>query len=208
MITEISQRLRLTLPSDPENKLTIGQNQPVVGFKGKYALLKSYPDLMLQYHDGQLQNQTVLVLELGFTEEYAKLRQSARLWIEGTEHVRIVMLIKIREIPRYADPRLKPGREKRLTTQLPTLSSIKLDDVRAEDANDPSSPLLMYGLPFAGRFTASFELWRRNEDGEAELAQESAVSVNQPSRALPRELISEARLSKTTLQLPRYQKSR
>lgn len=131
---------------------------------------------MLQCRNKQLQNETLLALELGFSEGYAGLQRSKKLWIEGTETAPMVLVIKISEYPRYANPLTKYGWEKRLTTELPSLASIKQEDVRPEDLNDPNSPLFMYGLQFAGRLSASFELSRRNKDGKEELVEKGDVS--------------------------------
>jgi hypothetical protein len=177
MISKTSQVLRSALPNDPKERFNIRHNQIVVGFLGNYASSSSTPDLMLQctsVRDGKLQNQSLLVLELGFSQSYSDLERSMKLWIEGTETVSIAMLIKIDEDPRYRNPLLEAGWEAH-ASRLPKLASIRQEDVPI-DPNDRSSPLHMYGLPFAGRFSAFFELWRRNKDGRAELEGERVVS--------------------------------
>ena len=44
------------------------------------------------------------VVEKGFSESYGDLVNDARLWLEGNHEVRMVILIKIKEDPKYQNP--------------------------------------------------------------------------------------------------------
>ena len=44
------------------------------------------------------------VVEIGFTETYEELIHDVKLWIEGNQDIRTVILIKVEENPQYRSP--------------------------------------------------------------------------------------------------------
>lgn len=44
------------------------------------------------------------MIEIGFAKTYKKLVDDIKMWIKRTENIRTVILIKIKENPRYCSP--------------------------------------------------------------------------------------------------------
>jgi hypothetical protein len=71
------------------------------GFRGQYLGSTKTADLAVQITNAKGQYETKMVVEIGFSEEYAALINDVRLWLEGMSSVSLCVLVNFEEEPRY-----------------------------------------------------------------------------------------------------------
>jgi len=79
-------------------------NQTFTGFEGQYTGSSKVPDLALLSRNVNRVNEPKFILEVGLSETYEQLVQDAKLWLEGTRDVLVVVLVKFTENPKYRCP--------------------------------------------------------------------------------------------------------
>ena len=73
-------------------------------FSGAYFGTRKIPDLAIVVNDDDHTRIPRIVFEIGISESYSHLEQSAKLWLEGMPGVQQYILIKIYETPAYSSP--------------------------------------------------------------------------------------------------------
>ncbi|XXG96791.1 YAP1-binding protein 1 [Hypoxylon texense] len=137
-------------------------------FRGRWYDSNKQPDMAIEVCDANGTPKMKWVLETRFSETYERLVDDARLWLEGTSEVAMVVLVKYNETPRYRCP-----------VDLSDDSGNKLEelgvpsdrgDIVYEDVclEEPFGPATYRGLTWVGQITEVFlEIWARGEDGKA-----------------------------------------
>jgi hypothetical protein len=101
------------------------------------------------------------ILEVGLSETYEQLVQDAKLWLEGTRNVSVVVLVKFTENPKYRCP-IPNATVKHLDRlNIPR----KPSEVRDEDFDleGEYGPVTYKGLKWMGEIAEAFlEVWKRN----------------------------------------------
>ena len=77
------------------------------------------------------------ILEVGFSETYDELVQDARLWLEGTGEVSVVVLVKFTETPKYECRTRGLDYEDFENLGFPEASQIKASDFSLEGRRGP-----------------------------------------------------------------------
>jgi len=93
-----------SLPLHVQDRMNIARDQRYKMFGGIYTGLKKVPDLALDIKNDIGVREVKFVAEVGFSETYEQLVQDAKLWLEGSETVSLVMLVKLEEDPCYRCP--------------------------------------------------------------------------------------------------------
>ncbi|PGG96061.1 hypothetical protein AJ79_09749 [Helicocarpus griseus UAMH5409] len=112
----------------------------------------------------------ILVMEVGFSEGYEELKESANTWFEKSKDVKMVLLCKIDERPLYRIPQALKVEElaKMELSALPIFQLPATTDVKLEDEKNLDSPIMTSGHRFVGRLKhVYFETWVRSEAGKA-----------------------------------------
>jgi hypothetical protein len=78
----------------------VGRNE----FGGQWEPSGKQHDLGMKVRDSAGDYTLKWVLKIGLSETYEKLKDDVRLWLEGSDEVSMVKLIKIHETPRYDCP--------------------------------------------------------------------------------------------------------
>ena len=107
LVSTISQGLDaacLSLPLSIQDRMNIARDQRYKIFGGIYTGLEKVRDLALDIEDDMGVSEVKFVAQVGFSETYEKLVQDAKLWLEGSETVSLVMLVKLEEDPCYRCP--------------------------------------------------------------------------------------------------------
>ena len=58
----------------------------------------------MTFENGNGDPEVRLVIEVGFAESYDDLMKNARLWMTGMRSVRVVVIAKYQESPKYTNP--------------------------------------------------------------------------------------------------------
>lgn len=99
-----ARALRDALPEDHQRGIKIYPSRSFIGFSGEYQKSVKIPDLVILVEDDKNIKVPRIIFEVGLSEPYQHLVQSARLWLEGMPGVQEYILIKILETPRYKSP--------------------------------------------------------------------------------------------------------
>jgi hypothetical protein len=136
-------------------------NQTFTGFEGRYAGSSKLPDLALLSRNAAGVIEPKFILEAGLSEQYEQLVQDAKLWLEGTRNVSIVVLVKFTEKPKYQCPIPNVTVKDLNRLDIPK----KPSEIRAEDFNleGEYGAVTYKGLKWMGEITEAFlEVWKRN----------------------------------------------
>lgn len=148
--------------------LTIGtlSNEEYLTFEGSHANSTKIPDLGVEFEfQGVLKLR--LGVEVGFTETYDHLKDSARLWLEGYPSVVLVVLIKLLEQPRYQSPLRELDDEEIKELSLPATSTMR-NEIMGDSTVPPLGPVHYRGAQWTGRLAGVWvERWSRDENGKA-----------------------------------------
>ncbi|CUS10110.1 unnamed protein product [Tuber aestivum] len=102
VISTISEGFNLTrssLPIQLFQRIDIVYNQKFRSFKRGYKGSRKVPDTMVQVENAAGTLEVKFILEVGYAETYDDLVRDARMWLEGTDTVSTVMLVKMNEDP-------------------------------------------------------------------------------------------------------------
>lgn len=138
------------------------------------------PDLLIAYRPPESQDddeQPMVVLEVGFTQSYDSLRRWVDTWMAGKPTLKMVLLVKMKEHPRYVrqvnvDYVLEKG-----VGKFPAASEISFRDVEESNPGQRGGPLSMYGMSVLGRVTGFLEVWVRDETGKGVMRGEPIVCL-------------------------------
>ena len=149
-----------SLPDSIRRRVTIEPNVRAENFEGGYEGSAKVGDLRIIFGEPDEDIcETILALEVGFSQSYDSLVQDAKLWLEGQPKVSVVVLIKLEEAPKYQNPIPKLEDEELKQLEL-------LDPKKIQPRNfivDNRGYITYRGLTWAGVITeASMEVWRRD----------------------------------------------
>jgi hypothetical protein len=92
------------LPSSVKDQLQVTTGEDWNGFGGKYAASEKRADLAIRFIPPTGATKLGFVVEVGFSECYEDLANDAKLWLEGTSQVSVLLLVAIEERPKYRCP--------------------------------------------------------------------------------------------------------
>ncbi len=152
---------KASLPQDERSSVSSMSNQDECMRMGPWAGSEKAPHFGIR---SWLNGEGALkwVLEVGFSQAYEGLRDTARLWLEGMAgEVDMVVLIKIQENPSYRCP-LSPDED---PDARGIFLPIRPKDIACEGSLGPAT---YKGLTWVGHIDqVSMETWVRGEDGRA-----------------------------------------
>jgi len=151
---------RNALPENIQSKIDIVTGEKFNNFFGRYRGSEKVPDLAIQVENNMGVCEPKFILEVGLSEPYEKLRQDAELWLNGTETVEIVMVIKLHEEPPYHCPTQDLLDDEFNGLQFPSKEAIN-DQLFFVD--DDYGPARYKNYVWVGRITGFVELWGRDE---------------------------------------------
>ncbi|KAM5494515.1 hypothetical protein McanMca71_000558 [Microsporum canis] len=131
------------------------------------------PDLqVLHKKQGTTGDFPVLVVEVGFSQQYESLKYATCRAIDETQSVNVSLMINLKETPAFRTPLLCPssGVYRHPVTKknvdknaiLAWLNSSEGGNPPPENPSDPESPLLFLGARWVGRIEGSLEVWIRD----------------------------------------------
>lgn len=131
-----------------KESITTSANEDYDKFDGKYAASLKVPDAGIFWDPVPGECQLKIVLEVGFSQEYADLVRATKMWLEGA-HVAMVILIKVQENPVYRNPArdLDDAAKANLFSQW---EQARFDDFDAR-ADGSLGPSLFRDLQWVGR---------------------------------------------------------
>ncbi|RPA90842.1 hypothetical protein L873DRAFT_1795254 [Choiromyces venosus 120613-1] len=150
---------RSNLPTSLRRRIDIVGNQQFTDFKGAYYGSEKTPDTAVKIEDATGTLELKFVLEIGLTETYDELVQDAKTWLEGTETVSVVMLVKMQEDPGYQCPTQNLSDEEFAQLGFPRGQEINLATFALDG---PYGPAVYKGFTWVGRFTGFTEMWKRD----------------------------------------------
>lgn len=142
--------LNHALPEDHQPRMEIYTSSTFIGFSGEYQETVKIPDLVILAKDDKNIMVPRIIFEVGLSESYEHLIQSAKLWLEGMPGVQEYILIKIDETPRYKSPLIN-------NEDFPPIQEI---NELAFESESTFGPVVYKGLRWTGEIsTAFYEIW-------------------------------------------------
>src|SRR5436190_12308639 len=87
------------LPAPVRRNIVAVSNQDFNDFEGQYFGSNKTADLAVLFKNDAGDQEAKFVLEVGFSETYEDLVQDAKMWLEGTHEVSVLVLVKFEETP-------------------------------------------------------------------------------------------------------------
>ncbi|KAG0137884.1 hypothetical protein HOY82DRAFT_575792 [Tuber indicum] len=150
---------RSSLPTQLRERIAIVYNQKFRSFKRGYKGSQKVPDTMVQVENAAGTLEIKFVLEVGYSETYDDLVRDARMWLEGTDTVSAVMLVKMNEDPAYQNPTSRLTDEEFDNLEFPPSEEVSQELFSLDDAHGPAC---YKGLRWVGKITGSIEIWKRH----------------------------------------------
>ncbi|KAH0555708.1 hypothetical protein GP486_006346 [Trichoglossum hirsutum] len=141
------------LPDPGYFSIYVASDKKYKDFGGKYEGSTKTPDVAVLFGE---ERELGLAVEVGFSETYDRLIGDAKLWLEGREDVKIVLLVDITEAPSYRSPLRNPSDEEIEELELSLQTKISFN------TEGDFGPITNRGLVWVGRIAASMEVWRRD----------------------------------------------
>ncbi len=131
---------------------------------GRWIGSSKVPDLGFRLRSNGKQ-ELKWVLEVGFSQTYQSLGETARLWLEGmADEVDMVVLVNVEEDPPYRCP-LSPDEDPNIRGIPQGIRDIHFQDFMCQGSLGPAT---YKGMTWVGRIDkVSMETWVRGEDGKA-----------------------------------------
>ncbi|CUS08190.1 unnamed protein product [Tuber aestivum] len=162
VVSTISEGLTLArshLPTYLQQRIDIVGNQNFTNFHGAYHGSEKTPDTALKIEDSSGNLALRFILEVGLAETYEKLVRDASLWLDGTETVSAVMLVKLVEDPGYQCP----------TQLLSDQEFAQQGFLRPQELNLSTfalhgsyGPAVYKGFTWVGSVSGFIEIWKRD----------------------------------------------
>lgn len=164
------------LPASIRTGLRTRTSKEYVGFTDNPLGSGKIPDLAITYKVPNGNTEIVLVLEVGFTQNWDDLVKIARRWIEKTAEVNMVLIAKLTENPKYLNPLRNTTNEQLELLELKSASDIRDGDFELEGE---SGPVTLKGFSWVGTLSECYiEAWVRDKRGAAAKLGERVVSQN------------------------------
>jgi len=143
-------------------------NEDTADFEDKLQFSSKIPDLLVRYYndDGRdSESRIIFIAEVGFSETYEDLKRSMKLWLEGSQDVKMAFLVKFTEKPQYRSPKSTQNLLKAMLkdAHLP-VSEIRPEIGYHQDPNDKDGSLWIHGHKFVGKMSAYLEIWRHDPE--------------------------------------------
>ena len=150
-------RALFALPAKTQSKIDIIvlKNYQYI-FYGKYEGSEITSSLTVQTYNDKGLDEVNFVLEVGLSESYEELVEDAQLWLEGTDTVSIVMLIKLYEDPPYNGPTHDLTDEEFNALQFPPIEEINQQSFAVHGQYGPAT---YKGLTWVGSISGFIEIW-------------------------------------------------
>lgn len=153
IVLECCDRARVfrdALPENHQRGVKFYPSRSIIGFSGEYQESVKIPDLVILVEDEKNIKVPRIIFEVGLSESYEHLVQSAKLWLEGMPGVQEYILIKILEAPRYKSPSIK-------SRDFPPIQEI---NEPAFERKSTFGPVVYNGIKWTGEISAAFfEIW-------------------------------------------------
>ena len=159
LISTISEGLdaaRRSLPPRIKSRMRIARNEKYDLFEGIYTGSKKVPDLALHIKNGMGVREVKFVAMVGFSETYEGLVQNAKLWLEGSETVSLVMLVKLEEDPCYQCPMRNLTQSEFAELEFPPRNKIMHQPFTL---SGPYGPVEYKGFKWVGKISGFLEFW-------------------------------------------------
>ncbi|PWW73772.1 hypothetical protein C7212DRAFT_353694 [Tuber magnatum] len=150
---------RSSLPTRLRENVSIVGNQKFRTFQGAYRGSRKVPDTAVQVENVAGAPEVKFVLEVGHAGEYTRLVQDAKIWLQGTDTVSAVMLVKVQEDPAYQNPTSRHSDEEFDQLEFPPSHEIAHELFTLDGAQGPA---WYKGLRWVGRITGFIEIWKRD----------------------------------------------
>ena len=145
-----AMELRSALPKEYRSRISVRPSTTFKAFSGAYSGSRKIPDLVILAQDDNNRMIPRVVFEIGTSESYNHLKQSARLWLEGMPEIREYILIKIFETPQYRSPSVG-------NIDFPAPNQIEESAFKSESE---LGPVVYKDIYWTGKIsTAFFETW-------------------------------------------------
>ena len=125
-------------------------------FHGKYEGSEITSSLAVQTYNDKGLSEAKFVLEVGLSESYEELVEDAQLWLEGTNTVSIVMLVKLYEDPPYNCPTYDLTDKEFDALQFPPKKEINMQSFAVDGQYGPAT---YKGLTWVGSISGFIEIW-------------------------------------------------
>ena len=144
------------LPLPIQSSISVVAGQGFTDFKGAYSFSSRIPDLAIKSTDNEGVTDIKFALEVGFLETYEELVEDARLWLEGTSTVLMVLIIKLEEDPSYKCPIRRLTDDDFARLMFPPMNEINREPFVFDG---PYGPVSYQGFQWCGRITGYMEYW-------------------------------------------------
>jgi len=145
------------LSSSIGTEIEVVRNQRFFVFNGVHEGSEKVPDVALQVTNNKGKMEVKFVVEVGVSETHQKLVEDARLWLEGTKTVSLVMLIKLEETPVYQCPIRNYTEDTLAKMNFPPLDQIVEQDFVLAS---PYGPAIFKEFTWVGKVSGFFEFWK------------------------------------------------
>ncbi|OJD17337.1 hypothetical protein AJ78_02575 [Emergomyces pasteurianus Ep9510] len=108
--------------------------------------------------------QPFLVLEVGFSENYNDMLETAKKVLSGSPKTELSVIMKIIEKPIFRSPLKLSDYLFKSRSDIPIPSPLTLKDCYPSNMN-PESPILINDLRWVGKISAFWEIWGRDASG-------------------------------------------
>ncbi|CUS10108.1 unnamed protein product [Tuber aestivum] len=150
---------RSSLPTPLRERIAIVYNENFRSFKRGYRGSRKVPDTMVQVENAAGTLEVKFILEVGYAETYDDLVRDARMWLERTDTVSTVMLVKMNEDPAYQNPTSRLTDKEFDTPEFPPSGEVSQEHFSLDEAHGPAC---YKGLRWVGKITGSIEIWKRH----------------------------------------------
>ena len=160
---------QLKLPRDVERSIRTQTGRDYRGFEDRWEGSKKMPNLAIQVKNAAGNLEVKWVLEIGFSETYNDLVDDIKLWLEGRSEVSTVILIKIKETPRYKCPISLDDDLNQLGIPLTEVDVLSSDVI----CTGEYGPATYRGKTWVGQISeVIMEVWKRDINGLAKKSKE------------------------------------
>ncbi|CUS10111.1 unnamed protein product [Tuber aestivum] len=150
---------RSSLPIPLHQSIAIVYNQKFLSFKHGYNGSRKVPDTMVQVDNATGTLEIKFLWEVGYAETYDDLVWDARMWLEGTDTVSVVMLVKMNEDPAYQNPTPRLTDDEFDNQEFPPSEEVSQEHFSLDEVHGPTC---YKGLRWVGKITGSTEIWKRD----------------------------------------------
>jgi len=150
------------LPISLQERIDIVTGQTFRKFQGAYRGSGKIPDAAILIETPQGNVEVKFILEVGMAEAYDTLVDDARMWLEGTETVSVVMLVKMEEDPPYQSPLPSYLNDDECSQPEDDIEEGEVITEEMVSLMGPYGPAVHKGVSWVGTITGFTEIWTRD----------------------------------------------